>query len=242
MKVLQLNAWAGNLTPEIVRMLDREDPDIVCLQEVISVDRTAKILQSLEELLEAHTFKYVYYSPLVQFRYMHGHAQRGNAVLSKYPILQQDTFWTNGGAFQPDFEYSMGWNSARGVAHCLIDAPDGPIHVVTNHGYHVREHKNGTAETLAACQQIADYCQQLEGKVVLTGDFNLVPRSDSLEVLNRTMRNLCIEHDVQTTRNHLTTKTEVCDYIFVNDAVTVEDFAVLDDVVSDHKALVAIIK
>lgn len=241
MKVVQLNAWAGNLTPEIVRMLDREEPDIVCLQEVISTEVTAKVLQSLEELLEDHPFPYVYYSPLVQFRYMHGYAMRGNAILSKYPILEQDTFWTNG-QFQPDFEYSMGWNSARGVAHCLVDTPAGPLHVITNHGYHVREHKNGTAETLAACRQIADFCQQLDGKAILTGDFNLVPRCESLDALNSTMRNLCIEYDVQTTRNHLTTKTEVCDYIFVNDAVMVEDFVVLDDVVSDHKALAVVIK
>lgn len=90
-------------------------------------------------------------------------------------------------------------------------------------------------------KQIADFASALEGKVVLTGDFNLAPHSKSIEQINSVLRNLCIENEAETTRTFLTHKKEVCDYIFVNEKVEVTKFKVLDDLASDHCALVATI-
>lgn len=235
MKILQLNTWSCNLAPAIVDVLNREQPDVVCLQEVISAEQTGKVLQSLEEILEKTPYEYVYYSPLVEFRFMHGTAQRGNAILSKYPFEFTETFWTNG-EFQENFDYSSGYNAARGVAAAILRTPDGPLNIVTTHGYHVKEHKNGNDQTKAACETILAYCQNLKGPIVLTGDFNLVPKSDSMNVFSEVFRNLCSENNVETTRNHLTAKSETCDYILTKD-VDVTSFRVLDDVVSDHRAL-----
>jgi endonuclease/exonuclease/phosphatase (EEP) superfamily protein YafD len=78
----------------------------------------------------------------------------------------------------------------------------------------------------------------LSGPVILTGDFNLVPGSKSLEPLNKMLRNLSIEFRLSTTRNQLTHKNEVCDYIFVNDKVQVKQFEASDALISDHKALI----
>lgn len=235
MKLLQLNTWSCNLAPEIAKLLQREQPDIVCLQEVISTEQTGKVLQSLEEIVVEVSYEYVYYSPLAQFRFMHGTASRGNAILSKYPLVDTGTFWTHG-EFQPDFDYSMGWNSARGVAYATAQTPEGDIRVVTTHGYHIKMHKNGDDETLRACRQIDEFVRNLDGPVVLTGDFNLVPESESMRVFDGTLRNLTREANLNTTRNYLTTKTEVCDYILTRD-IEVRRFAALDDVVSDHQAL-----
>lgn len=235
MKLLQLNTWSCNLAPAIINLLNREQPDIVCLQEVISTEQTGKILQSLEEILEKSPYKYSYYSPLAEFRFMHSTARRGNAILSKYPLVDTGIFWTHG-EFQPDFDYSIGWNQARGVAYATVQTPEGDIHILTTHGYHVREHKNGNEETLKACKQIAEYISRTAGRLVLTGDFNLVPDSQSMRVFDGLLRNLCVENRVVTTRNNLTDKTDTCDYILTRD-IAVQDFRVLDDVVSDHKAL-----
>lgn len=235
MKLLQLNTWSCNLAPEIVKLLQREQPDVVCLQEVISTERTGKVLQSLEEILTEVPYEYVYYSPLAEFRFMHSTASRGNAILSKYPLVDVGTFWTHG-EFQSDFDYSLGWNSARGVAYATVQSPGGDIKVVTTHGYHVKTHKKGDEETLRACRQIDEFVRNLDGPVVLTGDFNLVPESESMQVFDDTLRNLTREAKLKTTRNYLTTKTEVCDYILTRD-IEVQQFAALDDVVSDHQAL-----
>lgn len=236
MKILQLNVWSCNLTPAIVELINREQPDVICFQEVISAERTGKILQSLEEMLEDISYKHVYYSPLAKFRFMHGTARRGNAILSKYPLEDTETFWTHG-EFCEDFDYTVGWNAARGVACATVVAPGGKIRVMTTHGYHVRDHKNGNEETLKACRQIADYVAAIDLPLVLTGDFNLTPQSESMQVFDGQLRNLTREYGFTTTRNHLTSKTEACDYILTR-GIDVEDFSALDDVVSDHQALV----
>lgn len=96
MKILQLNAWSLHLAPAIVQLLDREDPDIVCLQEVVSTESSRKILGSIQEVLREHPYEYYYFSPLVRFNYMHHIAERGNMILSKYPITFTHELWTAG--------------------------------------------------------------------------------------------------------------------------------------------------
>jgi len=87
-------------------------------------------------------------------------------------------------------------------------------------------------------KELVQYIKKLEGAVILTGDFNLAPHSKSLEQLNKMLSNLSVKANLDTTRNQLTYKKEVCDYIFVNDQVKVKSFEASDELVSDHKALI----
>ena len=96
----------------------------------------------------------------------------------------------------------------------------------------------GDSETFRQCTMIADYVKTLEGEVVLAGDFNLAPESESLELLNSILINHAKESGVTTTRTPLTHKTEVCDYIFTSKGLTPSNFKVLTDIASDHAALV----
>ena len=237
MKVIQLNTWSCHLAPAIAQLFEREQPDIVCLQEVLSAESTHKLLGSIQEILQVYPFTYSYYSPLVQFRFMASTAQRGNMILSKFPILSSSEFWT-AGEFQADFVQEIPYNAARNVAHCQIDTPHGLVHVLTTHGYHVGAHKLGSEETVKACRQIAHYIRSLKEPVILTGDFNLTSQSGSMCVFDGLLKNLTKEYEIQTTRNYLTTKTEACDFILTR-GIEEKSFTVLDDVVSDHKALVA---
>lgn len=237
MKLLQLNTWSLHLAPAIVQLLDREDPDIVCLQEVVSTESGRKMLGSIQEILAQHEFEYYYFSPLLRFQYMHHTAERGNMILSKYPITFTHEFWT-AGEFQTDFTKDTPYDSSRNVLHCQVETPSGALHVLTTHGYHISEHKRGDEHTLAACRQMAEYIDALDGPAVLTGDFNLVPDSESMRVFDPQLKNLTRDYKLTTTRNHLTTKTEPCDYILLRD-ITEISFVALDDIVSDHMALMA---
>jgi len=125
----------------------------------------------------------------------------------------------------------------RNFVHAVLDINGKPCHILTHHGFHIPEHKDGNEETRKQTKQIAEYAQELSGPVILTGDFNLVPESESIKQLNAILHNLALEHKLTTTRTHLTYKTEVCDYIFVNDAVKVKGFQALEKIVSDHQAL-----
>lgn len=238
MKLLQLNAWMGRLDKAITNLVLEEQPDILNLQEVLSyTDGHAGMITTVEEWQAAWHFPYLFYSPLVSFNYMKSTAQFGNAILSRLPLTHTETIFTHN-AYVDDFNFEDHSYNTRNLQHAIVNHDGKEVHVLNHHGYHVREHKNGTPKTDQHMQQIADYIDSLEGPVVLTGDFNLTPQSRSLQIINQKMHNLSLEYKLQTTRNRLTPKTEVCDYIFVNDTVQVQQLKKLDDVVSDHAALV----
>ena len=67
----------------------------------------------------------------------------------------------------------------------------------------------------------------------------LLPFPYLLAILEEGMRNLVKETDVTSTRSHYYTKPEkFADYILVSPDITVVDFNVLPDVISDHLSLV----
>lgn len=239
MKLIQLNTWSCKLPTEIVRLLKEEKPDIACFQEVVTARTGGKIFDTIDTITAEYPFEHQYNTPLVEFNFMHGTATRGNMIASNIEMAETNQIWTRGELFK-DFDYldSGGYNVGRNIAHAEVKTPSGIVHILTLHGYHIKEHKNGNEDTLNACKQLIDYAASLEGPVVITGDFNLSPNSESIQLVNQHFRNLTVESGLETTRNHLTAKTEVCDYIFVNDLVKVDSFRMSDLIVSDHGALI----
>lgn len=238
MKIFQLNVWGGRLEKQIASLITEQDPDVICLQEAISIEGgSAAFFLTVEEIAELTGMQAIF-SPVISFKLMNRTAGWGNAILTKLPVKSHKTVFT-GKQFIEHFDTleSEDYN-IRNLLHAELESDEGPVHVLTHHGHHVPAHKNGDEETMRQCKIIADYINKLDGKIILTGDFNLAPHSDSLEQINALLRNACIKHDIKTTRNQLTHKTEVCDYIFTSDAVNVQDFAVLPDMASDHLALV----
>ncbi len=239
MKLLQLNTWSCKLSTEIVRLLEKEQPDIICLQEVVRSQFGGKILETIDDITDVYSFKDYFYTPLVEFAFMHHRASRGNMIASNQPIVYKNELWTHG-QYTEDFDYidSGGYNIARNIAHATIDTQNKLVHVITLHGYHLSEHKKGNEETLRACKELLEYTKTLEGPVIIAGDLNLSPDSESIKLIETSFRNLSVEYSLPTTRNQFTNKTEVCDYIFVNDKVTVDNFYMSDILASDHNALV----
>jgi endonuclease/exonuclease/phosphatase (EEP) superfamily protein YafD len=169
---------------------------------------------------------------------MQGEAEFGNAIVSNLEFHNTQTVFTHA-KYTKNFSYDTSDYNARNFQHVVVtDQNDKKFHLINHHGYHVPSHKKGNDFTLKACRQIADYASGLDGPVIIAGDFNLEPRSESIEILNKTFRNLSIEYGLKTTRNHFTPKEEVCDYVFVNELVSVNDFYTSSVAASDHQGLV----
>lgn len=239
MKLIQLNTWSCKLPTEIIKLFQTESPDIVCLQEVVTSDDGGKIFDTVGSITNEYPLEYQYNTPLVEFSFMHHTATRGNMIASKFQFNSTNELWTSG-SFTRNFDYREygGYNVARNIVHTEISTPGGIVHALTVHGYHIKEHKLGNDETLRACRELVMYAKSLEGAVIITGDFNLSPDSESIKLVNESFRNLAVENGLLTTRNHLTKKAEVCDYIFVNDKVKVNDFYMSPIIASDHNGLV----
>lgn len=238
MKLLQLNAWGGRLEKQVFSLIDQEKPDIICLQEAVSIKGGSNggWFLTVDEIKRDFTMNLAY-SPVVDFLFMRRRVKFGNAILAKPALASENTVFT-GLEYKDNFDINGDDYNIRNLLHVTIDDGGQELHVLTHHGHHVPNHKRGDEESMRQCKQIADYITGLSGKIILTGDFNLEPHSESLEQINELLINLPIKAGVKTTRTQLTHKKEVCDYIFVNDKITVESFSVLDDIASDHKALV----
>lgn len=239
MKLIQANIWGGRLDKQINSFFSSENPDIVCLQEVNDVPGgETGFFTTYDELRKNTKIPYGFFSPVYSFNFMRRSGSFGNAILSKLPLIKTETIFTRLSHLDNfDFLENDDYN-IRNLQHVTVDVKGKILHILNHHGHHIRQHKNGDLETMRQCKIIAEYIATLKGSVILTGDFNLSPHSESLEQVNKLLTNLSVTFGLTTTRNQLTYKSEVCDYIFVSDDIHVNSFTASDELISDHKALI----
>lgn len=240
MKILQTNIWQGRLVKSFIDLIKETNPDIITLQEVCSckdVDFDVFNLSSLEDITREFPNYNEILAPTCSFPAMKYEVLFGNAILSRLPIMDNKIIFTNL-EFKKNFDAKSDDYNIRNFIHAEIEINKTKVNAITHHGYHIPKTKEGNEETLRQMIMLRDYIKQLSGPIILTGDFNLSPKCESLEVLNKELNNLCILNNVQTTRNEFSTNIpQVCDYIFVNDLVKVNNFEVEKKLVSDHQAL-----
>lgn len=240
MKLLQLNIWQGRLSRNAYRLFEKENPDILNLQELCSSGSIkSAFFNNLEEINVNFDYPYQYISPTLGWKMNNYQIRFANGVLSKLPFKSENTVFTSG-EYDPNFDFETNDNyNVRNFQHVEIESSGTIFHVLNHHGYHIQGTKDGNEETLKQMKMIKDYIVNLNGGIILTGDFNLSPNSESLNVLNSVLKNLTVEYSLTTTRNQFAkADPQVCDYIFVNNEVKVNDFYMPAEIVSDHQALV----
>lgn len=238
MKILQLNIWGGRLGLQIIELIKKEKPDIVCLQEAIDIKGGGGFFfTELDQIRKETDLEHRDFLPSFRFNIMKRKAEFGLAVLSKVPFTKTVSLKT-GLEFEPNFDVVDSDYNIRALQHVEIEYEGEALHILNHHGHHVPGHKDGDKETMRQCKLIAEYVDGLGDNVVLCGDFNLKAKSDSLQQINERLVNHTQFSNVETTRTNLTHKTEACDYIFTSPNIQVKDFQILDDIASDHKALV----
>ena len=106
------------------------------------------------------------------------------------------------------------------------------------HGLWTGDGKKDTPSRIEQSQKLRSILDPMEGAKILCGDFNLMPNTESLNILEQNMRNLIDEHGITSTRSHHYRKAErFADYILITPDVEVVKFGVLPIVVSDHLPL-----
>lgn len=238
MKLVQLNTWGGRVENSLRRFIQTEKPDIFCMQEIISYKHGDPIIfMPIEHIQTIGNLEYRVFGASNSFKFMKDRAYFGNAILSNKEITKSEVIFTNL-EYVEDFSYEEHDYNVRNLVHATIEHNGQQINILTHHGFHVPENKDGNVDTERQIDQIADYIQSLDGHIILTGDFNLKPTSKSLGRLNKLLSNLSIDYKLKTTRNELTHKTEVCDYIFISSDIKINDFRASLEIISDHQALI----
>ena len=151
------------------------------------------------------------------------------------PVSVTETFVHKFKEFEPGEEEAL---HARNIQITSYERP-AKFSVVNFHGLWNGQGKGDSPDRLEQSRKIVDALKTLEGEVILCGDFNLNPDTESIATIEAAgLRNLVKEYGVTSTRTSLYPKPgRFADYIFVSDGVRVNDFRVLPDEVSDHAPL-----
>ncbi len=238
MKIMTLNVWQGRLERVLLKHLKTLDIDFAAMQESVNYEaRSGGLVSSYQKIGDSLKLDQQFFSPITSMKLGSKDIEFGNVIYSKYPFSQTNTTYTRG-EHKDNFDFDVDDYNVRAFQHVLIDVGGKSLHILNHHGHHIDAHKMGDDETMRQIKQIADYIVRLDGAVILCGDFNLAPESESIKHLDTVLRNLPVEYLLSTTRSNLTYKKEVCDFIFVNQQIDVKDFSMDETIISDHNALI----
>ncbi len=162
---------------EILDFLQKEDADIVVLQEVLQSDdpKLPSHYRSIETIQERMNYPYQDFAPALLDKYLWGIMLNGNAVLSKFPIISTKvTFFDKEldmsdprDAFDPTTFATM----TRNLQHVTLDTPSGEVNVFNFQGVWDLNGDNVSMQR----QNMSDVIMRtIEGKqnVILAGDTN----------------------------------------------------------------------
>jgi endonuclease/exonuclease/phosphatase family metal-dependent hydrolase len=240
-KLIQLNIEHAKHLDVIHPFLEREHPDLVCLQEV---DEDA--VAGFEKTIGAESF----FVPMS--RYLH-HGPAGIAVFSRLPIRERRAFWYGGSMEEmpvyDDASFESKHASHRfSLAVCDIENEHATFRVGTTH-FPVSGRGEATDFQREDIERLLAILKE-QGDIVFTGDFN-APRGGEIfsKLASAYKDNVPPQYktsiDIVRHRNGKDRPHELADKmvdgIFSTPGYTVTNVK-LQDGVSDHCAIVATIE
>lgn len=243
MKIISLNTWAGVVLEPLLDFFENNrDIDIFCLQEVYSnatgkegshseLDFKLDLFEQIQRvLIDTHDG---YFRPSHLDYY-------GQAIFVKKNITIEE----GGDIFIYENPAPEGrGRHSRNLQYIRTIVNEKPTIIANLHGLWNGKGKIDSSDRLEQSMRIRDFVSKGPGKMVIVGDFNLNPDTESLAILEEGMRNLIKENGITSTRTSFYDKdNKFADYVLVSPEVNVVDFKVLPEEVSDHAALYLEIK
>lgn len=237
MRLITLNTWGGRVRGPLIDFFSKnQDVDIFCLQEIYHNAPSDKIEKEYQKdifklyseigaTLSEHTG---YFKPHIEDWY-------GLAIFIKKEInLKKE-----GDFFVYTKEpYLGGGDHSRNVQYLTFEYQGSDITVMNLHGFWNGKGKTDTEERLVQSKKIVEFMESIPGKKILCGDLNLRPDTESIKILERSLKNLIKEYGVTSTRSKFYTKNEgYADYILISPSMEIKSFNALKEDVSDHLPL-----
>ncbi len=222
MKLLSWNIWKGKNLDRVITTLKDENPDVICLQEVKEDDTNqAKVIA------ENIGYNYIYCGAYTTERYDPPFTL-GNAILTKQEITSQSCLQLSS---LTDYQGKSD-TEPRGAVICQID----DVTFVSAHiGYPLREIETTDIQK----KQLQNLLNATpRKKCVIAGDFNSIPQSDVVKMLEEVYKNTD-NSDADTrfeTREGKIKKGRI-DYIFVTSDIKFASFKITPSQASDHSLL-----
>lgn len=228
LKVLTLNIhgainWSGSYDLDgLIHFIKEIDPDIVGLQEVNRVWSSVSQFQDIPGELALRLNMYPIFSISLERNY----GNFGNLILSKHPVVQIWTAQLPGSLETRSFSFAQVF--IKGIR----------VNFLTTHlGL-------STSDRLLQTAKIIEFSNQIEGPLIITGDFN--GGSSDLAVANLKQHFIDIQEmsewkDQGTFRmkdGTISTGTKM-DYILTTPEFGISKIQIVDNYISDHLPVVA---
>lgn len=239
MKIISLNTWSAVLDGPLYDFLrSYQETDVFCLQEVYK-----DALQKEEHKHPRLTLEYELYERIegilgaTHTGYFHpaykDYYGQALFVHKEHRVLEAgDVF-----IYENESPEDRGFHS-RNLQYVVIEREASPLLIANVHGLWNGKGKSDTEDRLEQSRRIKSFLTTRSEPVVLMGDFNLSPDTESLRIAGEGLRDLIREYGITSTRtSHYEKENKFADYAFVSDELTVKDFKVLPEEVSDHAAL-----
>jgi endonuclease/exonuclease/phosphatase family metal-dependent hydrolase len=241
MKLLQFNLWLGRLSQQILNVIDEEQPDIITAQEVYRGGDTVKFPDNMFNIYDQINERYPYshFSAAHSTLVAHSKADMGNAIFSKFPIIDTDDFFTSG-EYVDDLTQSSYIDNSRTLQKAVLDINGTKLTVLNHHGYWMRN-PLGNEESVDKMRTIATYIQALDPTepLIFAGDFNVTPESPAMRPLDGILKDLIVPYAIPTTLSSLRNLGNIpCDHIMTNERIADTNLYTLDAIASDHKPVV----
>lgn len=254
MKLISLNICIKiDNTDKVKELIKIENPDICTFQEAMNgTEETCfEMYKSKNKLVEIKNYPYNDFAPLfigkgisengIITRDFGGSAEQGSLILSKYQIKEHyNEFYYNEYRHEYDATEFREKDWCRSIQNAILNINGKELQIINVHGIWNKE-KSGDERTIAQSEFILSKIRN-DIPCIIVGDFNLLPNTESIKIINNKMNNLIDKYNIKSTRptfdDGLNKENLVCDYIFVNDKVKVLDFKVLNSNASDHLPLV----
>lgn len=243
MKLITLNTWAGRVKEPFEAFLKAHAPftDIFCFQEIFNdldeeletnIDDKGRNRHILKEITEVLPEFDVYFCPVIENVYgMAIFLKKGFEVIASGEVLLYEN---------PSYNLQEGGaNHSRKMQWIHIKKDRKDVIIMNVHGHWDPTGKGDTADRIEQSKIINDFILTT-GTIpkIMVGDFNLLPETESIKMLEQNFVNLITKYNIPTTRTELYKGDDKhADYVFVSGEVLVEEFQALPDVVSDHVPL-----
>ena len=228
MRILSLNTWYGERALELrAFLLSQLDlTDVFCFQEANG--------DGIEEVM-AELFASPQFQTATVSKFIDAHRDYCLYTISKAPVklLRQQSL--------------LGQNDADTGAALAVEFDIGgkPLVVVNVHGMPYPGDKLDSEGRLRQTEQILAWLSDHSSPIVVCGDFNLLPDTQSVKHFTSAgYQDLIKNYAIPTTRNQLAwdkhpdSKQLFADYAFVSPNLEVTGFSVPDSDASDHLPMI----
>lgn len=255
MKILSLNIWGGREYSQLINYLAKlsGDVDVFCLQEVFDTKDhvlyshhvRANIWEELGRLfLDYHKFYYPVMAGFDDKGPVDFNLTTGLGIFAKrsLEIVDEGDYFTYRRRFAPILLDEK--DQPNNVQYVEIALGTKRLQVYNFHGAWFPGDKLDTPERIEQSEVLLGFMSQKFGAKVLCGDFNLMPETESIKLIEKKFNNLIKDFKIRTTRSNLNpyrgTEFEqaFADYVFVSSDLNVIDFNVPEASISDHLPMI----